>query len=721
MPGEPYARLGGEEEEEGRAGLNYSGTVLDDEIGDYENYGLQKKDQYFRQQRDGRYDGERGEEEEEDEEEEEVLFVRDDGLRRSRKIHSMNSSVGGGGLLESSDVKGGVAMNGDNSNNNNSPYGRFTAGDDEEDYYYSDGENAFDALFTEDAVEGQEMVMEMEEQYSPMLIFCISYFVTIATILGTGILGLPVKLTYAGFGPFVTTFSVCVVMQCLLVCYFTELLQRATQVLKGGGYMSVGTGENAHNDIQMQERLVYRDQEMDLEEEEEEDNWAGSGNEDFGDGYDAEERLSRKKGRSRRRTNSSGSSARSRKLKRQMSEPDEVDTSPNLHRLGELFLAAGTQRIVFMISVFLHFASTLISYTLAGSEAYAQIIQVNYYYVIPFFSFFFTLAILLAKNYIEQIVSVLTFFKGSLLVFTVVITAYVGSTVRVASQSDWTHIGDPYLLGTVALGGVVNVMPMVYAHVPQQEHEIRIFRRGILFGTITCFVLNILWCYAVLEVVPQCNDSVTSAPHPNDETTVENCDISLSKSEEEGEIATVPLTEVMERDHKEFVWIATVLTYFITLSVTVSFLTMGSAFRHALEGTIHAIMRTIRHPANNFQVRMAARIPRCLKSGFMVKFLIFASSYGFIFVFSMFDPKGFLQVLEKATSMALNLESGVFVVLMLRKSRSPDYGYLPPIPLPLPDWIYGLNLIVMSYFVFAVVYDLVVTTLGLFIQSEYLN
>ena len=449
--------------------------------------------------------------------------------------------------------------------------------------------------------------------------------------------------------------------------------------------MSVGS-----EDIPMEERLVYRQGEQgsfmgDCEEDEE----TNSG------------------------TRKKRSSELSRAAKRSLSNPDEVDSSPNLHRLGELFLVGNTQKIIFMISVFLHFASTLISYTLAGSEAYAQIFHVNYYYVIPFFSFVFTLAILFAKNYIEQIVSVLTFFKGSLLIFTVVITFYVGMLVKVESESDWTHIGDPFLLGTVALGGVVNVMPMLFAHVPQREYEVRVFRRGIVLGTITCFILNILWCYSVLEVVPQCNESEV------DEGM--DCSISLAKSEEEGEIATVPLTQIMNRDHKEFSWISTVLTYFITLSVTVSFMTMGSAFRHALEGSIHAIMRSIHHPASTFQVKLVTSIPRCLRSGYMVKFVMFGGSFGFIFIFSMLDPKGFLQVLEKATSMALNLESGVFVILMLRRSRSHDFDYLPQVPLPISTWVYKANLFVMSYFLFAVLYDLVVTTLSFFIDSEYLK
>jgi len=43
-------------------------------------------------------------------------------------------------------------------------------------------------------------------------LFCID-FVAIASILGTGILGLPVTLSESGFRPFIISFLVCYVVQ----------------------------------------------------------------------------------------------------------------------------------------------------------------------------------------------------------------------------------------------------------------------------------------------------------------------------------------------------------------------------------------------------------------------------------------------------------------------------------------------------------------------------
>ncbi|CAF3672998.1 unnamed protein product [Rotaria sordida] len=53
------------------------------------------------------------------------------------------------------------------------------------------------------------------------------YFVAIASILGTGILGLPVTLSDSGFRPFIISFLICYFVQVLTIFFFTEVLQKA--------------------------------------------------------------------------------------------------------------------------------------------------------------------------------------------------------------------------------------------------------------------------------------------------------------------------------------------------------------------------------------------------------------------------------------------------------------------------------------------------------------
>ncbi|KAJ8278824.1 hypothetical protein COCON_G00058900 [Conger conger] len=52
------------------------------------------------------------------------------------------------------------------------------------------------------------------------------YFISIATILGTGILGLPVTVAHAGLLPFLVSFLIGFFMQGLLIYLFVDLLQR---------------------------------------------------------------------------------------------------------------------------------------------------------------------------------------------------------------------------------------------------------------------------------------------------------------------------------------------------------------------------------------------------------------------------------------------------------------------------------------------------------------
>jgi GTPase involved in cell partitioning and DNA repair len=56
----------------------------------------------------------------------------------------------------------------------------------------------------------------------------ISFFVVVATVLGTGILALPVKVGETGFGPFVLNFFICFIAQALVLIYMVELLQKTS-------------------------------------------------------------------------------------------------------------------------------------------------------------------------------------------------------------------------------------------------------------------------------------------------------------------------------------------------------------------------------------------------------------------------------------------------------------------------------------------------------------
>lgn len=62
-----------------------------------------------------------------------------------------------------------------------------------------------------------------------VIISCFS--ITVASILGTGILALPVKLEKPGFFPFLSTFVFCLIAQGFTIIFIIELLQK-TQVVQ---------------------------------------------------------------------------------------------------------------------------------------------------------------------------------------------------------------------------------------------------------------------------------------------------------------------------------------------------------------------------------------------------------------------------------------------------------------------------------------------------------
>ncbi|KAM4739997.1 uncharacterized protein FYW61_004252 [Anableps anableps] len=382
------------------------------------------------------------------------------------------------------------------------------------------------------------------------------YFLTIATILGTGILGLPVTIAHAGLVPFLVSFLVGYFVQALLIYLFVELLQKCQAVQLES--LKTGVAECIVMD------QVSTESSITLEEEEEEED----------ESAEADTGLL------------------------QSSSPELYDQAenlqPNLHLLGCLFLSRPMSHAFNCILLF-QFISIGISYVLAGSEAFGALLGIRHIYVIPAFTWILSLAILLAHTIIQPITSVLTLLKGILLIVTVAVTFAVGSEVGLQSSSDFSQMGKPFLMGTVALGGIVNVMPLLFSQISHNKTQILWFRRAVLGGLTTCTVLNILWCWAVLEIVPQTSlperrmatttqptSSSPSAP-PSSASPLVFSNISLEESEKAGEIATIPLTKIINERYRAYSWVAELIQVFIAISITVSFLVMGSAMKHTSE------------------------------------------------------------------------------------------------------------------------------------------
>nr|KAG5699603.1 hypothetical protein BaRGS_000719 [Batillaria attramentaria] len=224
-------------------------------------------------------------------------------------------------------------------------------------------------------------------------------FVTIATILGTGILGLPVTLTESGLYPFLISFLIDACMQSVLIHFFTDLLQRAYAVQL----------ENQKEEAVPLNKLVEEEINIDYE--------------DTGDALMKEVQLPDIEGRTLQ--------------------------PPNLHLLGKLFLGCGFQQ-AFDVLIILQF----------------------HFYVIPVFVWVLTFAIIFALRLIQPVISVLTFIKGTVLLATTVVAFYVGVSLGRTITNDFAHIGAPFLMGTVALGGTINTMPFTFEKIKYRKNQI---------------------------------------------------------------------------------------------------------------------------------------------------------------------------------------------------------------------------------------------------------
>jgi hypothetical protein len=87
-----------------------------------------------------------------------------------------------------------------------------------------------------------------------------------------------------------------------------------------------------------------------------------------------------------------------------------------------------------------------------------------------------------------------------------------------------------------------------------------------------------------------------------------------------------------------------------------------------------------------------------------VRILFYLVSFGTCVSIALAKPSCFLVVLEYFTSMALNLENGVFIALMAMISMRQK----PDIPVPLANYWFSIAGVTSLFFSGAVIYDLVV-------------
>lgn len=217
--------------------------------------------------------------------------------------------------------------------------------------------------------------------------------------------------------------------------------------------------------------------------------------------------------------------------------------------------------------------------------------------------------------------------------------------------------------------------------------NLRIFRIAALLALGLCWILNVLWAFFILKIVPQ----TINPEFPNNP--------SLEAAGINGQSSTVPLVTILNTQYKNFTWVSYFIAVFIMISITVSFIAMSSGLKHMLDGYV----KTFTLYSEKEGTYGNKLIKKCKWFGIFLQFSLYFISFSLVLTLALLNPKSFLIILEVFTSLALNLESGFFIAWMLWTSRR---YYKEEIPLPLPNWfVYPTILFTMSYFLFACFYD----------------
>jgi len=382
----------------------------------------------------------------------------------------------------------------------------------------------------------------------------------------------------------------------------------------------------------------------------------------------------------------------------------------DLHSLSVAYLGPILQKL-FNGAITLHFISLLITYTLAASESYGQLMGLHLHWIwlsIPFVLIWSNVVIFGAK-YLDPVISIFTFAKAGLLVLMVVITALVSADVNQHISNDWKYIGRPFLIGTVALGGCYNIIPVAFEKVRFHAKQIKIFTACSLAGLTLVYLFNLAWCYFVLRIVPQMPSSTTPAAQGAGEGEV----MTLWDAEQQGQISTVPLVNIIRLDHPRFRWIATIVMLFTMVSITVSFIVNSMAWKHYVEGLLES-WTPVKESANNYNNNNNGRIASFWRRTWLTirnmpinwkRAVAFSVSFTFVLSVALFNPKSFLKIMEKVTSFAANgTAAGVCWILHRSRQVSPVL-----IPWSLPDVFWKARWPVMIFFLGAMLYNIVAT------------
>lgn len=348
-------------------------------------------------------------------------------------------------------------------------------------------------------------------------------------------------------------------------------------------------------------------------------------------------------------------------------EPDRPRVS--LFDIANLYLPNIALRYVYYIATLLCFVSIMVSYGLAGTQAIWQLFGSDVLQTAPpqyMFVLYWFVGSFLVIFFMDRLLGVFSSFtvlKGVLFAGVVLIVYLLPDAARVAHMPDlfsefsgWNRATTPFLMSCVALVGVTNSMPVTFNLLPARPSHGQIlrYRNAVLAGVLICYSLNVMWVIAVLQVVPR-----VAGPGKS----------SLTVAFEQGQISTIPLVETLHVGgavRGGVLWaIEIIIEMFIVVSTGVCFFVSAASMKSFLDGAADAA------GGRRIEWLKERRI------GWVVRAGVYTGAFGVVLGIIVENPKGFIDVLTRLSSLTVNVQSGilVFVMLYFARKRGTRGGY----------------------------------------------
>ncbi|KAA8492329.1 hypothetical protein FVE85_3767 [Porphyridium purpureum] len=339
---------------------------------------------------------------------------------------------------------------------------------------------------------------------------------------------------------------------------------------------------------------------------------------------------------------------------------------PSLYELAELFLTSPWLKALFYAMIQMHFVATIVSYGLAAPQAYRELLR----HIFPAafaldqplswwqssgmafsFSFFMSACVLTFLHGWQRALSTMSAVKAVLLLCVVAMIGILWNKAAavdslssdLGQQESMQSCGEVFLLWTISVGGSVNALPVLYSWVLLEkgvvdEADLSTIRRAALFAVVFCALLVAFYACAVFYLVGP---------------------VELKLAHDAGEMSTVLLMRSLMRlnGRTGVLALKIMVDFFVAASVTVSFILMAVAMRHFLHAASIALAKHISSNGRNILSWLAEP-------------LMYVVWFGLICVLVILNPRGFLRALEVFASMALNMQTGVFLAWMLWCARA---------------------------------------------------